>query len=82
MLIKGIYLCIYMEKGGMKDFGKEEQRKINELIKGVKTINKIMGSLNIPEGILEKDIKPFGNASHIILSKEHTNKKAKIIIKK
>ena len=36
----------------------------------------------IPEAITDKKIKPFGNASHIILSKEHSGKKAIVIIKK
>ncbi len=59
-----------------------EKRKINELIKSIMIIKSIMKTLNIPEEVLEKEIKPFGNASHIILPKEYTSKKAKIIVKR
>lgn len=36
----------------------------------------------IPESIKEAEIKPFGNASHIILPKELAGKKATVIIRK
>ena len=36
----------------------------------------------LPEAINNKEIKSFGNASHIILPKEYAGKKATIIIKK
>ena len=45
-------------------------------------INEEMRNFNVPEEILDREIKPFGNASHIILPKEFANKKAKVIIKK
>ncbi len=59
---------------------KKEKEKINELIKSLVAINSLLKSLNIPQEILEKEIKPFGNASHIILPKEYTSKKAWVII--
>lgn len=36
----------------------------------------------LPESIRDREIKPFGNASHIILPKEYAHKKATIIIRK
>lgn len=36
----------------------------------------------VPESIKDAEIKPFGNASHIILPKEFAGKKAKVIIKR
>ena len=48
----------------------------------MKQLNAEMKKLDIPEEILDREIKPFGNASHIILPKEYSNKKAKVIIKK
>ena len=63
------------------ELNKKEKDQINELVKGIIAIKKSMRNLGIPEGILEKEVKPFGNASHIILPKEYTSKKAKIIIK-
>ena len=57
-------------------------KKINQLIREIKIINGLLKELNIPEKILEKQIKLFGNASHVILPKKYANKKAKIIIKR
>lgn len=64
----------------IKEISKRENEKINELIRSIISINNLMKSLNIPKEVLEKEIKPFGNASHIILPKEYTSKKARIII--
>ena len=35
----------------------------------------------VPESITNKEIKGFGNASHIILPKEYAGKKATVIIR-
>lgn len=43
---------------------------------------KIEIELNADDEVIEREVKPFGNASHIILPKKHKNKKATIIIKK
>lgn len=43
---------------------------------------KIQVELNEGDEIIEREIKPFGNASHIILPQKHKKKKATIIIKK
>ncbi|MFQ5531692.1 MAG: DUF2080 family transposase-associated protein [Candidatus Nanoarchaeia archaeon] len=48
-----------------------------DVMKAYESMKKI-----IPESITEREIKPFGNASHIILPKEYAYKKAKVIIKK
>ncbi len=55
-------------------------KKINALIKEIKEINQIMMQLNIPEKVLEKEVKIFGNGCHVVLPKEYANKNAKIII--
>lgn len=55
-------------------------KKIKELIKLIKKINEIMASLKIPEEILERKVKPFGNASHIILPRKYKGKEATTII--
>ena len=37
----------------------------------------------LPEAILKnQEVKPFGNASHIIFPKEYINKKVTVIVKK
>ena len=48
-----------------------------DLKKAYNTIKKLL-----PEAISGKEIKPFGNASHIILPKEYAGKKATVIIKR
>ena len=35
----------------------------------------------VPESVFEKEVKPFGNASHIILPKEYADKRATVIIR-
>jgi len=55
--------------------------KTKQLIKEIKEINDIMKSFDTPE-VLERKIIKFGNSSHIILPKECTGKKAKVIIKR
>ncbi len=57
------------------------QENLKRLTQGLEQVRKAMKELDLPEDILEKEIKPFGNASHIILPKEYANNKAKIIIK-
>ncbi len=65
---------------GALELNKKEKDRINELVKSIISIKKLMKTLGVPEEILEKEVKPFGNASHIILPKEYTSKKARIII--
>ena len=57
--------------------------KINlkKLQEDVKTAYDSMKKI-LPEAVLkDREVKPFGNASHIILPKEFANRKATIIIK-
>ena len=61
---------------------KQIQQNLEKLSKELETVSKIMTALEIPEEILEREIKPFGNASHIVLPKGYEGKKAKVIIKK
>ncbi len=84
-LYKDVYTNVYMET--KKDqriitLTKEELNiNLNKLQEDVKKAYGTMKEL-LPEAIVDKEIKPFGNASHIILPKEYANKKATIIIKK
>lgn len=56
--------------------------KTEKIKKLIEELNQEMKELSIPEQVIEREIKPFGNASHIILPKEFEKKKAIIIIKK
>jgi len=46
-------------------------------------LKKVYGTMKkiIPESVTDKEIKIFGNASHIILPKKYAGKKATIIIR-
>ncbi|HLC57203.1 MAG TPA: DUF2080 family transposase-associated protein [Candidatus Nanoarchaeia archaeon] len=69
-------------KVGLKESVTPEdvQGCLASLERNLKGIVENMKKLGIPEEVIEKEIKPFGNASHIILPKEYENKKAKVII--
>lgn len=43
---------------------------------------KVEVELNDDDEIIQREVKEFGNASHIILPQKHKGKKATIIIKK
>jgi putative transposon-encoded protein len=36
----------------------------------------------LPEAVTDREVKPFGNAAHIILPKQYSRRKAIVIIKK
>lgn len=59
-----------------------KELKIN-LEKIQEDVKKVYGAMKklVPESISDKEIKPFGNASHIILPKEYAGKKATVIIR-
>lgn len=84
-IYKKIYTNVYMKS--KKDekritlTNKEIKINLKKLQEDVKTAYGTMKKL-LPEAITDKEIKPFGNASHIILPKGYANKKATIIIKK
>jgi len=84
-LYKDVYPYVYMKTK------KEEKRitltpdeiKVN-LKKLQEDVKKVYGTMHklVPEAITNKEVKPFGNASHITLPKEYAGKRATIIIKK
>lgn len=43
---------------------------------------KLQLELDEDDEVLDRDIKPSGNASHVILPLKHRGKKAKIIVQK
>lgn len=85
-LYKVVYTNVYMQT-------KKEQKRVtltNEEIKvNLKKLQEdVMNAYGvfqklIPEAILnDVEVKPFGNASHIILPKQYVKKKVTIIIRK
>ena len=60
---------------------KEIKVNLEKLQKDIKTAYETMKKI-LPEQVIHKKIKPFGNASHITLPKEYSNKNATVIIKK
>ena len=59
---------------------KEIKVNLEQLQKDVKKAYETMKKV-IPDAIKNVEIKKFGNASHIILSKEYAGKKATVIVK-
>lgn len=57
------------------------RQNLEKLSKGVTEVYDLLKTI-VPEAITEKEIKSFGNASHIVLPKEYEGKKAVVIIKK
>jgi len=60
---------------------KEFKINFEKLQSDVKQAYESMRKL-VPDSITEREIKPFGNAAHIILPKEYAHRMAKVIIKK
>ena len=60
---------------------KEMKINLEQLQKDVKKAYDSMMKV-VPESVKDVDIKSFGNASHIILPKEFSGKRATVIIKK
>lgn len=56
--------------------------KADKIKKLIEEMNREMQEMNIADEVLDREIKPFGNASHIILPEKYKGKKAKVIIKK
>ena len=60
---------------------KEIKVNLEKLQEDVKTAYDSMKKI-LPEEVKEREIKQFGNASHIILPKEYAKRKAIVIIKR
>ncbi len=54
--------------------------KVEVLVNQIKKINDLMRELDVPEQVLEREVKVFGNGSHVVLPKQHLNKKVRIIV--
>ena len=57
-----------------------EESKLKKLEKNIQSINQLIKSFGVPEKVLEREVKSFGNGSHVILPKEHLSKRVKIIV--
>ena len=84
-LYKDVYTNVYVKtkKDQKRITLTKEELNIN-LQKLKEDVKKAYGTIKelLPEAITDKVIKPFGNASHIILPKKYANRKATIMIKK
>lgn len=60
---------------------KEFKINLEQLQKDVKRAADSMARM-IPQAVKNVEVKPFGNASHIILPKEYAGKKASVFINK
>lgn len=57
-----------------------DERKVQSLVKEIGKIEELMKAIGVPEKVLEKEVKVFGNGGHIVLPKQHLNKKVKVIV--
>ncbi|NCN86643.1 DUF2080 family transposase-associated protein [archaeon] len=57
-----------------------DTRKVDDLVRELGKIELILKELGVSEGVFEKQVKSFGNGGHIILPKEHLNKKVRVIV--
>ncbi|MDA3836629.1 MAG: DUF2080 family transposase-associated protein [Nanoarchaeota archaeon] len=55
-------------------------RKIEELKRQLERLHSILGELGVSEEVMERKVKGFGNGAHIILPKEHMDKKVRVIV--
>jgi putative transposon-encoded protein len=60
---------------------KELKVNLEKLQEDVKKAYETMRKV-LPSAIKDAEVKKFGNASHIVLPKEYTGKKATVLIKK
>lgn len=55
-------------------------KKVQEINKEIIKINSMIKDLGVVEGVIEKEVKTFGNGGHIILPKNYLNRRVKVII--
>lgn len=55
-------------------------QKFQNLKREITKIDSLVKELGVPEAVLIREVKCFGNGGHIVLPKEHLNKKVKIIV--
>ena len=68
-------------KDRVKVNSKEFKVNLDQLQKDVRKAYESMTRM-IPQAVKNVEVKPFGNASHIILPKEYAGKKASVFINK
>lgn len=54
-------------------------KSLEELEKGIERIQEILEKIGASKELIEKKVVTFGNGGHIIIPKEHVNKKATVI---
>jgi len=55
-------------------------RKIDDLVRQLNKLKITLKEIGISEEVLDREVKSFGNGGHVVLPKEHLNKKVKVII--
>jgi putative transposon-encoded protein len=56
------------------------KKKIDVLVKEIQKVDVLMKAIGVPEEVLEREVKVFGNGGHIVLPKQHLKKRVKIIV--
>lgn len=55
-------------------------RKVNDLVRELSKIQGILRDLDVVDDVMERQVKAFGNGGHVIVPKEHLNKKVRLIV--
>ena len=54
--------------------------KIENLKKELSKVHILLGDIGANKKVVEREVKVFGNGAHIVLPKEHVNKRVQVII--
>lgn len=68
-IYKYVYIIVYMDN-----------KKVDALVSELKKIHSILAELGVAEGVIEKKVKTFGNGGHVVLPKQHLNKRVRVIV--
>ena len=55
-------------------------RKVDDLVRELAKVRGILKDLDVVDVVMEREVKAFGNGGHVIVPKEHLNKKVRLIV--
>ena len=55
-------------------------KRVDDLIRELAKIKGILRELDADDVVIEREVKAFGNGGHVIVPKEHLNKRVRLIV--
>lgn len=55
-------------------------KRVDDLVRELSKIRVILKDLDVIDSVIEREVKAFGNGGHVIVPKEHLNKKVRLIV--